>query len=58
MEVVTTYFPSLEAVQQAASTLKEVVYKTPLAQVVVIRMYLDAMCSLKGKTCRPFDPIK
>ena len=32
MEVVTTYFPSLEAVQQAASTLKEVVYKTPLAR--------------------------
>jgi threonine dehydratase len=32
MEVDTTYFPSLEAVQQAASTLKEVVYKTPLAR--------------------------
>jgi len=32
METITAYFPSLEAVQQAAVTLREVVYKTPLAR--------------------------
>lgn len=32
METITAYFPSLEAVQQAAAALKEVVYNTPLTR--------------------------